>query len=601
MRPKDLEKKIISLRRELAAAETELAQYVGRRSVEFENLFDLDEIQAIQDAFAQATGVASLITRPDGTPITRPSNFCDLCENVIRKTDKGLANCMKSDAALGRYNPKGPILQPCLSGGLWDGGASISAGGRHVANWLIGQVRNEYLDEARMRSYAREIGADETEFTRALNRVTVMSLDRFKQVGQALFLVANMLSWSAYQNLQLEDNIREIRASNSEVQHLKRFLSNIVDSMPSILVGVDSEGCVTHWNLRAASLTGVDRRSAQGRNLVDLLPELSGEMDKVRQAIERREPVRAEKVAEEVDGTTRFRDVSVYPLIANGVEGAVIRVDDVTERVRIEEMVIQSEKMLSLGGLTAGMAHEVNNPLSAILGSARLLEKRLLEDTPRNRATAEENGTTMESVLAYVESRAIPDMLRAIVESAERAGKTVTNMLSFSRKSDGRMVETDVADLLDRAVDLIRSGQDEQHHLSFKEIEFVREYGEGRPLVRCDAGLMEQVFFNILQNGAQAMAGALGGSGASPRFTLRCHGLGGDLRVEIEDNGPGMDEAISHRVFEPFFTTKEVGVGTGLGMSVAFFIVTEGHGGTMRVDSRPGKGARFVIELPAAG
>ena len=601
MRPKELQRKIAALRKELAAAEMELSRFSDHHPVEFEDLFDLDEIQAIQDSFARATGVASIITKPDGTPITRPSNFCDLCEKIIRRTEKGLANCMKSDAVIGRYNPEGPILQPCLSGGLWDGGASISAGGRHVANWLIGQVRNEYLDEERMRSYAREIGADETEFTRALNRVTVMSLDQFKEVGQALFLTANMLSWSAYQNMQLEDSIREIKASNAEVQRLKSFLSNIVDSMPSLLVGVDPKGLVTHWNLRAASLTGVDRRSAEGRPLVDLLPDLSGEMDKVRRAIADRTPVHAEKVAEEVEGALHYKDVSVYPLIANGVEGAVIRVDDVTDRVRIEEMVVQSEKMLSLGGLTAGMAHEVNNPLTAILGSARLLEKRLLEDTPKNRAKAEEGGVSLESLLAYMEHRDVPAMLRAIVESARRAGKVVENMLGFSRKSDGQLVEADASDLLDRAVELVRSVQDERDDLDYRQIEFVREYAEKHPLVRCDAGLMEQVFFNILQNGAQAMASVSKEADFTPRFILRCRGAGGSLRVEIEDNGPGMDEETRRCVFEPFFTTKEKGVGTGLGMSVAYFIVTEGHGGTLRVDSRPGKGARFTIELPAAG
>ena len=104
----------------------------------FEDLFDLDEIQTIQDAFANATGVASIITQPDGRPITQPSNFCRLCRDIIRHTGKGLENCMRSDAIIGHPNPDGPIVQPCHSGGLWDGGASISAGNKHIANWLIG-------------------------------------------------------------------------------------------------------------------------------------------------------------------------------------------------------------------------------------------------------------------------------------------------------------------------------------------------------------------------------------------------------------------------------------------------------------------------------
>ena len=167
--------------------------------IKFEELFDLEEIQTIQDQFAKATGVASIITRPDGTPITEPSNFCGLCR-LIRRTGKGLKNCHNSDAALGKSSPAGPIMQPCLSGGLWDGGAGISAGGKHIANWLIGQVRNETQSEEKMLAYAREIGADEDEFRAALAEVKIMPTAQFREICGALFLFANQLSKTAYQN-----------------------------------------------------------------------------------------------------------------------------------------------------------------------------------------------------------------------------------------------------------------------------------------------------------------------------------------------------------------------------------------------------------------
>ena len=598
-----MQDRVAALRRELASAEAELAglEHADQARVRFADLFDLEEIQSLQDVFASAMGVGSIITTPEGRPITRPSNFCTLCSDVIRKTEKGLANCVRSDAVLGRHDPAGPTLQPCLSSGLWDGGASITVGGRHIANWLIGQVRNETVDDERVLAYAREIGADEEEFRRAFDQVTVMPLDRFRQVGQALFLIANMLSESAYRNFQLAEKVLELKAAGDEVAHLKSFLSNIVDSMPSILVGVDPEGRITHWNMRAASATGVDQSHAEGRLLADVLPELAGAMGKVHQAIRERRPVVSEMMTREEDGIRRYEDVSVYPLIANGVQGAVIRVDDVTERVRIEEMMIQSEKMLSVGGLAAGMAHEINNPLAAILGNARLLQKRLLEDSRKNRAEAERLGLSLDAVFAYMKARDADLMLGAILESGKRAGRVVTNMLDFSRKSDGHRDEVDVARVLDRAVDLVKSGHDLSHSYNFKDIEFVREYGADLPPVRCDAGQVEQVFFNILKNGAQAMTSAHRDTGRTPRFVLRCQRQGTGVRVEIEDNGPGMAEDVRRRVFEPFFTTKEVGVGTGLGMSVAYFIVTEGHGGTLRVKSRPGRGARFIIDLPAAG
>ncbi|MDP4267691.1 MAG: PocR ligand-binding domain-containing protein, partial [Bacteroidota bacterium] len=171
-------------------------------NINFDDLFDVNEIQKIQDTFAYATGVASIITFPDGKPITKPSNFCRLCNDIIRKTKKGLTNCFKSDAVIGRLSKSGPIIQPCLSGGLWDAGASITLGGKHIANWLIGQVKNEDIAPEKVLKYAEEIGADKEEFKKAFDEVSEMSKEQFTNVANFLYLFANELSFKAYQNVQ---------------------------------------------------------------------------------------------------------------------------------------------------------------------------------------------------------------------------------------------------------------------------------------------------------------------------------------------------------------------------------------------------------------
>jgi len=184
-------------------------------SLRFEDLFDLAEIQEIQDAFANATGVASIITTVDGEPITQPSNFCNLCQ-LIRSTEKGLTNCMQSDAALGKVNPDGPAVQPCLSGGLYDGGTSIMVGDHHIANWLIGQVLDDSFDEERMVDYADVVGADKTEFRAALHDVPRMSRERFGAVAQMLFLVSRQLSRLALRNLQQKQAIEQQKQAEAE-------------------------------------------------------------------------------------------------------------------------------------------------------------------------------------------------------------------------------------------------------------------------------------------------------------------------------------------------------------------------------------------------
>ncbi len=179
-------------------------------------------------------------------------------------------------------------------------------------------------------------------------------------------------------------------------------------------------------------------------------------------------------------------------------------------------------------------------------------------------------------------------------------------MLSFARKSSGPSCTGErLDDLLDRCIELASTDYDLEKKYDFRQIDIVREYDKTLPNVACEAGKIQQALLNVLSNGAQAMflkGEERRGKGEAwkPRFVLRLiHEEETDsARIEIQDNGPGMDEATRKRIFEPFFTTKPVGVGTGLGLSVSYFIITENHGGDMSVESQPGKGATFVIRLP---
>ncbi len=374
-------------------------------------------------------------------------------------------------------------------------------------------------------------------------------------------------------------------------------LSNIIDSMPSVLVGEDRDSRVTQWNRQAEAVTGVSVMDAQSRYLADVFPRLMRQMDNIKTAIRERRVLQDLKVPRERPHETCYEDITIFPLVANGVEGAVIRVDDVTQQVRLEEMMIQSEKMLSVGGLAAGMAHEINNPLAGIVQSAAVLENRLLGGLPANHQAADTAGTTLTAIQSYATLRKLPDLIGNIRESGSRAAAIVRNMLSFARKSEKVVSSNDLGALLDQTLDLLKTDYDMKKHYDFKQIRIRREYDPVVSPVPCEAGKLQQVFMNILKNGAEAMAETTGAS-APPAFMLRVQDDGAWVRVEIEDNGPGMDERTRRRIFEPFFTTKPSGKGTGLGLSVSYFIVTEDHGGEMSVHVVDGGGSCFVIRLP---
>jgi signal transduction histidine kinase len=173
-------------------------------------------------------------------------------------------------------------------------------------------------------------------------------------------------------------------------------------------------------------------------------------------------------------------------------------------------------------------------------------------------------------------------------------------MLSFARKSESGKKRHDLALLLDKAIDLIRNDYDLAHNYDFRKIAVVRDYHPDVPPVLCEETRIIQVFLNLLKNAAEAMHGP-GPTAGPPGFVLRVRREGTLARVDIEDNGPGMEEAVRRRIFEPFFTTKEVHRGMGLGLSVSYFIITRDHGGEMEVASAPGRGTVFTIRLQGAG
>ncbi|OGX51131.1 MAG: hypothetical protein A2243_08305 [Omnitrophica WOR_2 bacterium RIFOXYA2_FULL_38_17] len=268
-------------------------------------------------------------------------------------------------------------------------------------------------------------------------------------------------------------------------------------------------------------------------------------------------------------------------------------VTDITELKRSQELMIQSEKMLSVGGLAAGIAHEINNPLAGILQNMQLIRNRLKKEKAANVNIANEFGLNLHALDEYMQRRDIEMMMDLIVDSGKRAAKIVNNILSFSRKSEEDFAYNNIAKLLDESVELASSDYDLKKKYDFKNIKIIRECKDEGCMIPCEFSQIQQVFFNILRNGAEAMK-----STKDPKFIIRMYHKNNMFVIEFEDNGPGLEESVAKRVFEPFFTTKAVGEGTGLGLSVSYFIIVEKHGGKLEVESVLGRGAKFIVSLP---
>lgn len=393
--------------------------------------------------------------------------------------------------------------------------------------------------------------------------------------------------------------IDEIELQHQEILKAQQYISNVIDSMPSILIGVDENGIVTQWNKEAERVSGIKEKEAVGLFIGKAMPHLRTISEKIDKAILSKEEQSEHKRVFFDDGDKKYEDIIIYPLTEGGIDGAVIRIDDVTKRIKMEEMIVQSEKMMSVGGLAAGMAHEINNPLAGMMQSAEVIKSRLSDiKMKKNIISAEESDISLVNLAEYLEKREILRMLDLIGESGTRAANIVSNMLSFSKNDSDAKSLNSIAEIIDKCIQLSGIDYDLKKKYDFKQIKITKEYGENIPKVPCEAAKIQQVLMNILRNGAEAMYEKNQIKESEFQIRIIEDKIDKMVRIEIEDNGSGMLEKVRKRVFEPFFTTKPTDKGTGLGLSVSYFIITESHNGEMSVESIKNVGTKFTIRLP---
>jgi len=390
-------------------------------------------------------------------------------------------------------------------------------------------------------------------------------------------------------------DITRIRKVEQELRFARDYVKSIINSMPSILIGVDKKAMITQWNIEAEKITGIPADTARDKSLTIVFPRLAEMIPDILVAIENQQVQRQEKAPLVILDKKFITDITVYPILADDMQGAVIRVDDISERIKIEEMMVQSEKMMSVGGLAAGMAHEINNPLAGILQNLQVIRNRLSKPQPANVKAAKKYDLDLGLVQAYMEEREIFHMMDQVDSVGKRAAKIVKNMLSFSRKSDSTRSRHSLQDMVVSTLNLMKNDYSLKNQLDFRSMKILQKIEDTLPAVPCEKTKIQQVLFNILKNGTEAMSEA---KIASPGFVIRYFMDHNMAAVEIRDNGPGIPDKIQKRIFEPFFTTKAVGIGTGLGLSVSYFIIKENHNGVLSVESSPGKGTAFIIKLP---
>jgi PAS domain S-box-containing protein len=389
--------------------------------------------------------------------------------------------------------------------------------------------------------------------------------------------------------------------------------SVLLAAIPSILIVVNEEGCITQWNAAAEATFAMPAAEVRNKPFLDcVIPWDTTAVLKGVTAYQQTGTVaRIDDVSfTRANGERGFLGISLNPLRkgAGQTAGFLLLAADITRRKLLESQLSQAQRLESIGHLAAGIAHEVNTPIQYIGDNARfLLEsfadlETLYQAYDRLLQAAREAGVASDLVaeteaaieqagLEYLRQE-IPSAIQQSLEGIQHVTSIVQAMKEFSHPSGAEKTALDINHAIESTITVARN---EWKYVA----DVVTELDPQLPLVPCHPSEFNQVILNILVNAAHAIGDVVAHKpGSKGALTVSTHCRGEWAEIRIQDTGGGIPEAISSKIFDPFFTTKEVGKGTGQGLAIAHSIVVEKHGGTIHFESRPGKGTTFILHFP---
>ncbi len=377
-------------------------------------------------------------------------------------------------------------------------------------------------------------------------------------------------------NRLLQSEVEEHKATEALLKSSETYLSSILASMPSMLIGLNDALQITHWNKTAESITGLNGEAVLGSDLWDVYPTITVSPDQVKKVLLSRQP---ETIKHSQRGQYYF-DITVYPL-AGDQEGVVVVVENVTQRSLAENMLIQRDKMASMGELAATMAYDINSPLQGILKDVDVvLKEAKLEESISNHSLS---------------------LLDDALERGKQASSVVQNLLEFSGSHGSEKHPENISDVVDHCIELAHNVLSGPSGLKFRDIQIHKNYQSPISTLDCYVAELQQVFLSILRHACQSMALRKTKEEFNPELQVQVSEADGSLWVKFTHNGVPLTSDEQQEIFEPFVQqTTPVNPKPLVPenrLSFSYFVVTEHHDGELAVTSNQNNGTSFHIQF----
>jgi PAS domain S-box-containing protein len=373
----------------------------------------------------------------------------------------------------------------------------------------------------------------------------------------------------------LEAEIGEHRSTTARLRSSEAYITSILRSMPLMLIGLNKQNRITQWNHRAEEISGMASDTVLGKDLWDTYPTISVTPMQIQQALDDNETL---TIKYSQRGQYHF-DITIYPLQDQVETGVVILVDDVTQRVQNEIMLVQRDKMSSMGEMASIMAHDINIPLRAIIKDVKDVRQDLTDEP--------------------IDAEGLSEVLEDAVIRGQQATSIIDNLVNFSGSGGGDKTEANMVDVIDHSVELANDVLSVMPGLRFKDVKVNIDCPEDVAEIPCYITEMQQVFLSLFRHSCYAL-GRVDDDERSPIINIEVTVFYDNLWVRIQHNGRGISLEEQKTIFEPFAADGDANgqYDAGKRLSFSHFIIVEQHQGQIAVTSDPDVGTTFHIQLP---